>query len=117
MWILNFLYKYVGTALEFFDCGLEIVFKDIVAEDNRKGIITINKTIGIGERIGNAAIIFVLNSIRKFHAVLFARTEKVYEISRIFPATNDQNFVDARSAQGLDRIQNHRFVIDRQEVL
>src|SRR6266511_3112508 len=58
-----------------------------------------------------------LNLIGERHAPLLASAEETFETSGIFGRSDDQYFADSSKHQHRQRIVDHRFVVDRQQLL
>src|SRR6266513_3116729 len=64
--------------------------------------------------ISDAALAFLIRIVNAMQIKILAVGHQSQEIARILPSGNDD---DVSDAEGLDRIEHHRPVIDRQEML
>ncbi len=94
----------------------DIALDDVVAEDHAD-LVAVGEVLGQPQGVGDAAFAFLVGVVDVLEAELFAVGQQAQEIAGIAPAGDDQNVADAGIDQRLDRVIDHRLVIDRQQVL
>ena len=68
------------------------------------------------ERVGDAALAFLVGVIEVFEPELLAVGQQAQKIAGVPAAGDEQDLVDAGIDQSLDRVVNHRLVVDRQQM-
>ncbi len=72
---------------------------------------------GQRQRVGDAAFAFLVGVVDMLQAELLAVGQQAQKIAGIPAAGHDQDVPDARIHQRLDRVVNHRLVVNRQQML
>src|SRR6266478_5282768 len=88
--------------------------KNIVAEHKRT-IVSANESLSNDESLCNA-IGRGLNRILKVHSPLTSITQELLEMENVLRSGDDEDVSDARKQQRGQRVINHGFVIDRQQL-
>src|SRR4051812_42838278 len=89
--------------------------EDVVAKDAAERVVADEapgEPDGVGDPVGA-----VLVAIRQVETEVRAVREQLNDVADALAADDDENLLDAHARQGLDRVVDHRPVIDRQEVL
>ena len=79
--------------------------------------------IAIGEmfrqpkRVGDAAFAFLIRVVQMLQRRIFPICQQPQKIAGIASAGDQQDLLDARIHQRLDRIVDHRLVVNRQQML
>src|ERR1019366_2775844 len=73
--------------------------------------------LGQSERIGYASFSLLIGKAELLQAELLAVLQQTKKIAGVLPAGHDQNVANACIHQGLQGIEDHRFVIHGQQVL
>jgi len=91
----------------------DIVFDDVIAQ-NHADFFVLDERFRKPKGVGNAALTLLVCVMNTMQPEFPAVGEKSQEIAGILPACNDDDFSDSGVDQGLDRIVDHRSVIDWQ---
>ena len=73
--------------------------------------------LGQRQRVGDAAFAFLIRVVDVLQAELFAVGQQPQKIARIAAAGDDHDVLDPRVHQRLDRVIDHRLVVNRQQML
>ena len=73
--------------------------------------------LGQSQRIGDAALALLIGVIDVAQPELFAIGQQPQKVSRVLAAGDDQDIPDPRIDQRLDGVIDHRFLVNRQQVL
>ena len=91
--------------------GLHVLDDNIVPQDHHAGLI-LGEILGQQKCRARATVAF-LNLITEPRAPFLAGTEQTEEIADMLAAGHDQDILDPRAEKGLQRIIDHRFLVDR----
>ena len=103
-------------ALEGFLGGEDIAFDEVVAEDDADSV-AVDEMLGQAQGVGDAAFAFLVGVVDVLEAEVAAVGEKPQKVARILTAGDDEDVGDGGVHQRLNGIENHRLVVDRQQVL
>ena len=92
-----------------------LLLDDVVAQDDAD-LLPVGEMFGQRQRVGDAALAFLVGVVDVRQAELFAIRQQAQKIAGILAAGDDQNIADARIHQRLDRVVDHRLVVDRQQM-
>src|SRR5688572_7775462 len=95
---------------------LDVLLDDVVAEDH-DDLVAIGEVFREFERIGDAALAFLIGVLEVFDTQLLAVLQELEKVSRVLPAGHDENLVQAGPREAFDRVIDHRPVVYRQQVL
>ena len=95
--------------------GGDGTLNDVIAQDHAY-FLTVGKVLGQGQRIGNAALAFLIGVVQVSEPELLAIGEQAQKIARVSPAGHQQDIADSGVHQGLDRVKDHGLVVDRKQV-
>src|SRR5690554_1508640 len=91
-----------------------IAIKDIIAEDERRGV-SIKKTLADKERLSKTIWMSLLR-IFKANSPLLAAPEEAPKELLLMRRRDEQDIADARLEERRERIIDHRLIVDRQEL-
>ena len=117
--VRNLFQKNSRTFLLVLEClysSPDIVFDDIVAEHDND-LPAVCKKFGQGQGGRYPAFSFLIRVIDVFETEIRAVPQQSQKISSIVSSGYDQDLLDSRIDKGLDGIVNHRFRIDRKQML
>src|SRR5690349_20969878 len=115
----NFLENDVGAGGLFFESflgGDDVVFDDVVAEDDAD-FFTFDKRFGKTKSIGDAAFAFLIGVMDAVEVEIFAVGEEAEEVAGILTAGDDDDVPDAGIHESLDGIENHGAIKNGQQML
>ena len=114
----HFLEQDLGAFLlaELLHVRGDVLFEDVVAEDD-DDLVLAGEDAGQAQGVGDAAFAFLVGVVDKAQAEVLAVAQQVQKIARIVAAGDEHDVIDPGPHQGLDRVVDHRLVVDRQQVL
>ena len=89
---------------------------DDVISENHADLLAVGEMLGQGQRIGDAAFPLLICVVEVIEAELLAVGEQAKEISGIAPTGDQQNVANSRLDQRLDRVIDHRLVVDGEKM-
>ncbi|MDT4878844.1 hypothetical protein FQZ97_1144760 [compost metagenome] len=89
--------------------------EDVVAEDQAHGVFA-DKRLADQEGLGQAVRRWLFGIVEA-HAELAAIAEHLLELRQVVRGGDDQDVADAGKHQHRNRVVDHRFVVDRQQLL
>ena len=89
---------------------------NVIAEHDADRFV-VRKVFGQNQRRRNSSIAFLIGVIQMFQAEFLAVTEKPKKIAGVVAASDDEDFGNTGVNESLDRIVDHRPVVDREQVL
>ena len=101
----------MGLGAKPVGCGANAPFNKVVPE-HHADLLSIGEVFRQRERIGDAALALLVGVINMSKAEVLSIAEEAQKVARVAPARHDQNIPDIRIHQCLDRIINHRPVIN-----
>jgi len=96
--------------------GGAYVFLDYVVAKDHDDFIVAHEMFSQAERLGDAAFPFLVRIIEVPKSEVSAIAKQFQEIARVVASRNDHDLAHPGMNQGFDRIVDHGFVIDRQQV-
>src|SRR5438067_8278184 len=90
--------------------------KDVVAKHDDY-LVAVDEGFAEPERFGDSAGLSLIRKLQPMQAEVVAVAEKGQELPGMVAARDDHDFVDAGRDQRLNRIEDHRLVVDGQQVL
>ncbi len=94
----------------------ERVLKDVVAEEHGDGLAR-GEVLGEPERLRDAALAVLVAEADLLEPEVVAVAQELEKVARVVPTRDDEDVVDPGRDELLDRVVDHRPVVDRQEVL
>src|SRR5262245_46599665 len=88
----------------------------VVAEEDAQAV-AFREGLCEGERSGDPALAFLVRVVEMREAELAPVPEEAQEVARVRPAGHEEDVADAGVDERLERIEDHRAVEDRQQVL
>src|SRR5207245_2130939 len=92
-----------------------ISLNDVVAQNDAHWFVA-GEVLNQRKRCRDAALTFLIGVVEMLEAENFTVSQKLQKISRGISARNDHDVGDAGVNQGLNRVVNHRLIIDGQQV-
>jgi len=102
--------------LEGFFRSDDVVLDDVVAE-NDANLFAVDERLCEPERVCDAAFAFLVGVVNAVQVKILAIGEETKEVAGILPASDDDDVLDARIHQCLDGVENHRPVVNWQQML
>src|ERR1035441_3525033 len=102
--------------VEFVNGGFDGSLNNVVAK-NDADLMAFGKVFREGKRIGNAAFAFLIGVVDVLQAELTSVREQTEKVAGITAAGHNQQIAYPGFDQGLDRVVDHRLVVNRQQVL
>ena len=106
----------VLLAPEALDGGEQRALENVVGE-HHDAVPLLNEVLREPERLGDASGPLLVGVQEPVTAVGMPVAEQAEELPGMRPAGDDHDLVDARAYERLDRVLDHRPVVDRQQVL
>src|SRR5690348_17615228 len=103
------------ASSEFLAALNDIRLDDVVSKHHADGL-AVRKMLGQTERVRDSAFSFLVRIREVLQAKILAITQQSQKISGAMSAGNQQNVADSCVHESLDRIENHRPVIHRQQM-
>ena len=103
-------------SLEVLDDRPERPLEDVVGEQHAH-LVARDEPLGEPERIGDAARLLLVAVEEPVDAVVVAVAEQAEELAGVRAAGDEHQLVDAGADERLDRVGDHRPVVQRQQVL
>ena len=94
----------------------DVALDDVVAQHDAD-LLAVGEMFGQRQSVGDAAFAFLVGVVDVLQAELLAVGQQAQEIAGIPAAGDDQDVLDAGVHQRLDRVVDHRPVVDRQQML
>jgi hypothetical protein len=98
------------------DVRPDAVLDDVVAEHDDDAVV-VGEMLGQAERLGDAALAFLVGVVELLEAERLPVAEQAEELARVLAARDDHDVVEPGVDERLDRVVDHRLVVDGQQVL
>ncbi len=95
---------------------LERVLEDVVGEHDAD-LVAVDEPLGEREGVGDPARLLLVRVEETVDAELVAVAEQAEELARVGAAGDEHQLAQTGLDQRLDRVRDHRPVVDRQQVL
>ena len=92
------------------------LLEDVVAEDHAD-LVAIGKMLGQAQSVGNAAFALLIRVVQVRETELLTVGKQAEEIAGVSAAGYEQDVLDTRIDERLNRVVDHRLVVDRQQML
>src|SRR5438477_3926918 len=106
----------LGLLPEGVDAGTDRGAEDVVAEQDDRPVAA-DEVLGQAQRLGDSAGPVLVRVEQAVDAELLAVAEQAQELSRVCPAGDQHHLGHAALDQRLDRVADHRAVVEREQVL
>ena len=93
----------------------DVALDDVVAQ-HHADLLPVGEVLGQRQGVGDTAFAFLVGVVDVFQAELFAVGEQTQKIAGIAPSGDDQNLSNPGIDESLNRVVDHRPVIDRQQM-
>ena len=104
-----------GLLPELFTSHDDVPLDDVVTERDADGLL-VGKVLGQAEGVGNSAFTFLVGIVDMFQPEVLPVSEKAEKLPCVLAARNYEDILDPCVDQGLQRIENHGPIEDRQQV-
>src|SRR5579884_3406923 len=101
---------------EIFGGFQNILLNDVVAQNDAQPV-AVRKVFGQREGVRNAAFAFLIGVAEVLQAELLAVREQPQKVARVFASGDDQDIANPGVDKRLDRVINHRLIVNRKQVL
>ena len=105
----------VPCSAKLCDVGRDVFLDDIVAEHDHDRT-TLGKMLAEAQRIGDSALAFLIRVVNIAQSKLRAVAEETKELTGGVSAGDDHDLHDAGRAERLQRIVDHRLVVNREQM-
>src|SRR5579884_46875 len=102
-------------AVKDFGSFANVVLDDVVAKENAN-TVAFGEMFGQTQRVSDSTLAFLIGVIQALEPEIFSIREQTKEITRTGSTGDDENVLDPRVDQRLDRIKNHRLVEHRKKM-
>ncbi len=115
----NLLQKHHGAFLLPLEglCRFANVAFDNVVAQHHADFLAVDEGLRQAQRVGNAGLPFLISEAELLQAELFAVLQQAQEVACVLASGDNQNVAHSGIDQRLQRVKNHRLVIDRKQVL
>ena len=94
----------------------DVLFDDVVTEHDTD-LVAVREVLGKQQRVGDTALTFLIRVLEVAEAQVFAVAQELEEVARMLATCHDHDLANARVHEALDRVIDHRPVVDREQVL
>jgi hypothetical protein len=105
-----------GLVAELVRGRADAKLNDVVAQDDAD-LAAVGEVLGQQQRLGDATFTLLVGVLEVADAEDLAVAQQLQEVAGVLAAGDHEDLVDSRVEQGLDRVVDHRPVVDRQQVL
>ena len=115
----NFLQHHHRALVLLLEAGrgiANVAFDDVVAQ-HHANVVALGPRLGQTQRVGDAAFAFLVGEAELLQPELLAVLQQAQEVAGVLAAGDDQDVANAGVHQGLQRVEDHRLVVHRQQVL